>query len=136
MRYLPRSIIYGVLLNEAIELSNWDADIEDVGMKYLHHNGLFFSLISLEDENDIVGMLMASGSEKDGLHVYVNRKLHAVNNQREGSRYVSMSYFFNIYIVAFVVRNLISCPCLVLKGLRSSAVQVPRRKLTKGFARL
>eukprot|EP00268_Persea_americana_P060282 TRINITY_DN7485_c2_g1_i2.p1 TRINITY_DN7485_c2_g1~~TRINITY_DN7485_c2_g1_i2.p1 ORF type:complete len:109 (+),score=18.21 TRINITY_DN7485_c2_g1_i2:66-392(+) len=66
MRYLPRSITYGMLLNEAIELSNWDADIEDVGMKYLHHNGLVFSLISLEDENDIVGMLMAFGSEQDG----------------------------------------------------------------------
>ena len=55
-----------MLLNEAIELSNWDADIEDVGMKYLHHNGLVVSLISLKDENDIVGMLMASGSEQDG----------------------------------------------------------------------
>ena len=43
-----------MLLNEAIELSNWDADIEDVGMKYLHHNRLVFLLISLEDENDIV----------------------------------------------------------------------------------
>eukprot|EP00268_Persea_americana_P060281 TRINITY_DN7485_c2_g1_i1.p1 TRINITY_DN7485_c2_g1~~TRINITY_DN7485_c2_g1_i1.p1 ORF type:complete len:113 (+),score=21.54 TRINITY_DN7485_c2_g1_i1:54-392(+) len=66
MRYLPKSITYGMLLNEAIALSNWDANIEDVGMKYLHHNGLVFSLISLEDENDIVGMLMAFGSEQDG----------------------------------------------------------------------
>ncbi|KAJ8627876.1 hypothetical protein MRB53_021183 [Persea americana] len=36
-------------------------------------------------------MLMASGSEQDGLHVYVNRKLHAVNNQHECSRVKKVS---------------------------------------------
>ncbi|KAJ8636129.1 hypothetical protein MRB53_010396 [Persea americana] len=36
-------------------------------------------------------MLMASGSQQDGLHVYVNRKVHAVNNQCEGSKVKKVS---------------------------------------------
>ena len=91
MRYLPRNISYGSLLNEALEASKWDTKIENLSMKYLHHNGRVFSLIILEDDNDIRGMLKASGNDQKGLYLYVNKSTNIASNQdEEHSRYVLM----------------------------------------------
>ncbi|RWR87935.1 hypothetical protein CKAN_01689900 [Cinnamomum micranthum f. kanehirae] len=83
MRYLPRNITYGSLLNEALEASKWDTKIENLSMKYLHHNGRVFSLIILEDDNDIRGMLKASGNDQKGLYLYVNKSTNIESNQGE-----------------------------------------------------
>lgn len=71
------------MLNKALEASNWNAKIEDVSMKYLLHNGRVVSLVTLEDDNDIKGMLKASENDQNGLYVYFNRNLDVAKNQDE-----------------------------------------------------
>ena len=61
MRYLSTDIIYGSLVAEAIEASNWDSSVESLSIHYHHHNGRAFSLANIKDDNDINKMIKSSG---------------------------------------------------------------------------
>ena len=63
MRHLRNTITYSELVNVALEASNWEASVEALCIKHLLHNGSFFSLIDIDDDNDVKGMFRASGTD-------------------------------------------------------------------------
>lgn len=53
IRYLSSNVTYSEMSNIALEASNWATSSEYITLKYLLHNGSFFSIINIDDDNDI-----------------------------------------------------------------------------------
>ena len=73
MRFIPSDITFESLVKVAIEASHWEVNCEDISIHYLHHNGKVFSLVGIEDDNDIKCMLTLSRVETNGICLYINR---------------------------------------------------------------
>ena len=82
MRHLPKTITYSELVKVALEASNWEASVEALCIKHLLHNGSFFSLIDIDDDNDVKGMFRALGTyPRNNILLFVAR--------REGDTYAT-----------------------------------------------
>ena len=58
----------------ALEASNWDVLAEELSIKYLLHNGSFFSMINIDDDGDINGLFKTSKSDSSGILIFVIRR--------------------------------------------------------------
>ena len=73
VRYLLSNISISELKNMALEASCWDVIVEDLSLKYLLHNGSFFSMINIDDDSDINGLFQTCTSKSSGILIFVTR---------------------------------------------------------------
>ena len=71
MRYLSSTITFSEPNNMALEASNWDALAEKLSIKYLLHNESFFSMINIDDDDDINGLLKTSKADSFRILLFV-----------------------------------------------------------------
>ena len=62
-----------LMVNIALEASNWEETSDNISMDYLHHNGHVFSLVAIEDDNDIRCMLSLSRNDTNEIYLYIRR---------------------------------------------------------------
>lgn len=55
---MSTNITYSSFFNVALEATNWEATIENLRIKYIHHKAIF-SFINVNDGNDIKRMFKA-----------------------------------------------------------------------------
>ena len=75
MRFINNDITFNSLVNIALEASNWEETFDNISMDYLHYNGHVFSLVLIEDDNDIKCMLSLSQDDTNGIYLYIRRAL-------------------------------------------------------------
>lgn len=83
MRYLPTDISYNYLRDIALEVSKWEVLSDMPTLQYLYHDGFAFSLITLEDDEDIKVMFRVSKNNTMYLYVSKGTNPAAGNGQRE-----------------------------------------------------
>ena len=75
MRYLSRDVTLNELCKIALEASSWATTSDQITLKYLLYNGKFFSMIDIDDDGDINGLLKSSKNETKGRLLFVPRRL-------------------------------------------------------------
>ena len=90
MRYLLSSVTLNELCKIALEASSWATTFDQITIKYLLHNGRFFSMIDIDDDNDINGLFKSSKNEAKGILLFVLRRLcdEGTFQHNHGNRYV------------------------------------------------
>lgn len=74
MRYLSSNITSGELKNIALEASNWKASFEELSIKYILHNGSLFSMLNIDDDNDINGVFKVHRTDPNEILLFVTRR--------------------------------------------------------------
>ena len=57
MRYFSSNVTFNELCKIALEASSWATTSDQITLKYLLHNGKFLSMINIDYDNDINGLL-------------------------------------------------------------------------------
>ena len=73
MMFINNDMTFNSLVNIALEASNWEETSDNISMDYLHHNGHVFSLVAIEDDNDIRCMLSLSQDDTNEIYLYIRR---------------------------------------------------------------
>ena len=73
MTYLSSNFMYSNLSNIALEESNWATSSVDITLKCLLHDGSFFSMINIDDNNDIKGLFKFSRSEAHEIIIHLKK---------------------------------------------------------------
>ena len=98
MRYLSNGVTLNKLCKIALEASSWATTSDQITLKYLLHNGKFFSMIDIDDDNDINGLLKSSKREAKWTLLFVSRRLcdEGTFQHNHGNRYVlKLNIYFN-----------------------------------------
>ena len=107
MRYLSSSVTFNELCKIALEASSWAISSDQITLKYLLHNGNFFSMIDIDDDNDINGLLKLSISGAKGILLFVSRRLsdEGTFQHNHGNRYVlKLKLYFSSHGNRYVVK--------------------------------
>ena len=98
MRYLSSGVTFNELCKIALEASSWATTSDQITLKYLLHNGKFFSMIDIDDDSDIDGLLKLSKNKAKGILLFVSRRLsdEGTFQHNHGNRYVlKLNIYFN-----------------------------------------
>ena len=69
MMFIQSDITFRSLVNIDLEASHWEETYENLTIQYLHHNGHIFSLVALEDDNDIKDMVTLARDNTNGIYL-------------------------------------------------------------------
>ena len=98
MRFINNDMTFNSLVNIALEASNWEETSDNIKMEYLHHNGHVFSLVSIEDDNDIKCMLLLSRDDTNEIYLYIRRRLvRSAKCLEKQARYLPRTQNINSY---------------------------------------
>ena len=89
MRSIPSYITFESLVKVDNETSHWEVNCEDISIHCLHHNDRVFSLVGIEDDNDIKCMLTLSRVETNEICLYFNRTVGSGLGVGEQPRHAS-----------------------------------------------
>jgi len=91
------TVTFKALVNIALEASKIEETSDNISMDFLLHNGHVFSLVAIEDNNDIKCMLSLSRDDTNGIYLYMRRLVRSAKCLEEQARYLPRTLMINSY---------------------------------------